>query len=30
INNINIKKESDDKLFTELNLQTYSRQGVGV
>ncbi|ABO46994.1 type IV pilus inner membrane component PilO [Francisella tularensis] len=30
ITNINIKKESDDKLVTELNLQTYSRQGVGV
>ncbi|MFV9925352.1 MAG: type 4a pilus biogenesis protein PilO [Francisella endosymbiont of Hyalomma scupense] len=29
ITNINIKKESDDKLVTELNLQTYSRQGVG-
>ncbi|MDE5033901.1 type IV pili glycosylation protein, partial [Francisella tularensis subsp. holarctica] len=23
-------KESDDKLVTELNLQTYSRQGLGV
>lgn len=29
ITNITIKKESDDKLITELNLQTYSRQGVG-
>jgi type IV pilus assembly protein PilO len=29
ITNINIKKESDSKLVTELNLQTYSRQGVG-
>ncbi|MDE4938340.1 type IV pili glycosylation protein, partial [Francisella tularensis subsp. holarctica] len=28
ITNINIKKEYDDKLVTELNLQTYSRQGV--
>ncbi|GAB4225772.1 MAG: type 4a pilus biogenesis protein PilO [Francisella sp.] len=30
ITNLNIKKESDDKLVVELNLQTYSRQGVGV
>ncbi|MDE4938236.1 type IV pili glycosylation protein, partial [Francisella tularensis subsp. holarctica] len=30
ITNIIIKKESDDKLVTELILQTYSRQGVGV
>lgn len=30
ITNINIKKESDSKIVTELNLQTYSRQGVGV
>lgn len=29
ITNINIKKESDTKLLIELNLQTYSRQGVG-
>ncbi|QIW10054.1 type 4a pilus biogenesis protein PilO [Francisella sp. LA112445] len=29
ITNINIKKESDTKLLVELNLQTYSRQGVG-
>ena len=29
ITNITIKKESDSKLVTELNLQTYSRQGVG-
>ncbi|AIT08583.1 type IV pili glycosylation protein [Candidatus Francisella endociliophora] len=29
ITNITIKKESDDKLVIELNLQTYSRQGVG-
>lgn len=29
ITNITIKKESDDKLIIELNLQTYSRQGVG-
>ncbi|MBK2106563.1 type IV pilus inner membrane component PilO [Francisella philomiragia] len=29
ITNINIKKESDSKIVTELNLQTYSRQGVG-
>ena len=29
ITNITIKKESDSKLVVELNLQTYSRQGVG-
>ncbi|AXH33354.1 type 4a pilus biogenesis protein PilO [Francisella opportunistica] len=29
IRDISIKKESDDKLVTELNLQTYSRQRVG-
>ena len=29
ITNISIKKESDSKLVIELNLQTYSRQGVG-
>lgn len=29
ITNITIKKESDNKLVAELNLQTYSRQGVG-
>ena len=29
IRNITIKKESDSKLIVELNLQTYSRQGVG-
>ena len=29
ITNITIKKESDSKLIIELNLQTYSRQGVG-
>lgn len=29
ITNITIKKESDEKLVIQLNLQTYSRQGVG-
>ncbi|QLE78226.1 type IV pili glycosylation protein [Francisella sp. Scap27] len=29
ITNITIKKENDSKLIVELNLQTYSRQGVG-
>ena len=29
ITDLNIKKESDTKLLIELNLQTYSRQGVG-